>query len=59
MQKWKTFYEEGNPVVRIPIDPLLTTQNAQKYYKDYRKARTAQEKLTDQIHQAEQELALY
>ena len=44
--------------MRIPIDPLLTpSQNAQKYYKDYRKARTAQEKLTEQIHQAEQELA--
>ena len=54
----ENFYEEGCPVVRIPIDPLLTpSQNAQKYYKDYRKARTAQEKLTEQIHQAEQELA--
>ena len=48
----ENFYEEDNPVVRIPIDPLLTpSQNAQKYYKDYRKARTAQEKLTEQIHQ--------
>lgn len=54
----ENFYEEGSPVVRIPIDPLLTpSQNAQKYYKDYRKARTAQEKLTEQIHQSEQELA--
>ena len=54
----ENFYEEGSPVIRIPIDPLLTpSQNAQKYYKDYRKARTAEEKLTEQIYQAEQELA--
>lgn len=51
------FYEESLPKLRIRLDPRLTpSQNAQKYYKDYRKARTAEEKLTEQIAQAQQEL---
>ena len=52
------FYEEGQPAVTVPLDPLLTpAQNAQKYYKEYRKQRTAEEMLTVQIRQARQELA--
>ena len=52
------FYEEGQPPVTIPLDPLLTpAQNAQKYYREYRKQRTAQEVLTVQIRRARQELA--
>ena len=40
------------------MDPLLTpSQNAQKYYKEYRKARTAEEMLTVQIRQAQRELS--
>ena len=54
----ENFYEEGMPRVSVPMDPLLTpTQNAQKYFKEYRKARTAEEKLTEQISHAEEELA--
>lgn len=54
----ENFYEEGMPQVSVPMDPLLTpTQNAQKYFKEYRKARTAEEKLTEQIAHAEEELA--
>ena len=53
----ENFYEKNSPTVRIKADPLLTpSQNAQKYYKRYRKARTAEEMLTDQIKQGEQEL---
>ena len=38
------FYEEDQPQVRIKLDPALTAnQNAQKYYKEYRKAKTAEE----------------
>ena len=56
--KLENFYEEGMPLVEVPMDPLLTpSQNAQKYFKEYRKARTAEEKLTEQISQAEEELA--
>lgn len=51
------FYEEDQPVLHIKLDPALTpNQNAQKYYKEYRKARTAEEKLTEQIAIAEREL---
>lgn len=51
------FYEEGQPAVHIKLDPALTpNQNAQKYYKEYRKAKTAEEKLTEQIDIAGREL---
>lgn len=51
------FYQEGSPLVRIKLDPALTpSQNAQKYYKEYRKAKTAEEKLTEQIELAGKEL---
>ncbi len=53
----ENYWEEGMPVVQVPMDPLLTpSQNAQKYFKEYRKAKTAQEKLTEQITQASREL---
>ncbi len=51
------FYEEGQPLCHIKLDPALTpNQNAQKYYKEYRKAKTAEEKLTEQIELAGKEL---
>lgn len=51
------FYEEGSPLLHIKLDPALTAnQNAQKYYKEYRKAKTAEEKLTEQIDLAGKEL---
>ena len=51
------YYEEDQPLVHIKLDPTLTpSQNAQKYYKEYRKAKTAEEKLTEQISLAGQEL---
>ena len=53
----ENYYDESLPKLRIRLDPRLTpSQNAQKYYKEYRKARTAEEKLTEQIQQAQQEL---
>ena len=51
------FYEEDQPNLRIKLDPSLTaSQNAQKYYKEYRKLRTAEEKLQEQIALARQDL---
>lgn len=51
------FYQEDQPLVHIKLDPALTpSQNAQKYYKEYRKAKTAEEKLTEQIDLAGKEL---
>jgi predicted ribosome quality control (RQC) complex YloA/Tae2 family protein len=52
------FYEPDQHVVTIRLDPALTpSQNAQKYYKEYRKAKTAEKILTVQISEAEKELA--
>lgn len=49
------FYDNNN-VIRIPADATLTpAQNAQKYYKEYRKKQVAQTKLYDFIAQAEDE----
>ena len=50
------FYHDGETVT-IPLDPALTpVQNIQWYYKQYRKAATAEQILTDQIQKGEQEL---
>ena len=54
----ENFYEPGCPIKRISLDPALSpSRNAQKYYKEYRKAQTAEEMLTTQIAQATAELA--
>ena len=53
----QNYYDENGAELDIPLDPLLTPQqNAQKYYKNYRKAKTAEEKLTEQIGLAQTEL---
>lgn len=53
----QNFYDENLAEIEIALDPALTPQqNAQKYYKNYRKAKTAEEKLTEQITLAETEL---
>lgn len=53
----QNFYEENLPIVKIKLDPTLSpSQNAQKYYKAYHKARTAEKMLTVQIQQAQDEL---
>lgn len=49
-------YYDENKTVRIPADAALSpSQNAQKYYKEYRKKQVAETKLTDFINQARQE----
>lgn len=51
----ENFYDEMKPI-RIPVDPTLTpAQNAQKYYKNYRKKQIAETKLLDFIKQAQEE----
>ncbi len=53
----ENFYTENNAETVIPLDPLLTpTQNVQRYYKEYRKADTAEKKLRELIAAAELEL---
>ncbi|MBR2338706.1 MAG: NFACT family protein [Clostridia bacterium] len=51
------YYDENCAIVQVPLDPALSAvRNAQKYYKDYRKAKTAEEVLTQQITTGEEEL---
>lgn len=51
------FYSEDAPSVTIPLDVRLTpAQNAQAYYKKYRKACNARKKLTELIENGEQEV---
>lgn len=53
------YYDSMNPV-RIPCDPALTpTENANKYYKEYRKSKTAEVMLKKLIEQGESELAYF
>lgn len=52
----ENYYDQNRPVT-IRLDPALSpSQNAQRYYNEYRKAATAEKMLTDLIAQAEQEL---
>ncbi len=54
----ENFYEEGSPKLVIELDPSISpAQNAQKFYKAYAKAKTAQQMLTVQIEKAKQELS--
>ena len=54
----ENFYDENMPTVRIKLDPSKSgSQNAQKYYKDYRKAKTAEQVLKEQIEIAKNDLA--
>jgi len=54
--KVEDFYQESAPTVTIPLDVRLTpAQNAQQYYKKYRKACTAKKKLTELIEKGKQE----
>ncbi len=54
----ENYYEEGQPEIAIPLDPLLTPQqNAAKYYKRYNKAKSAEKHLREQIKKAETERA--
>lgn len=56
----ENFYEPGNPPVRLRLDPLLTpAQNAQRYYREYRKASVAEEHLIGEIASDEQELSYF
>lgn len=62
LEKGAAFYDlenyyDNNNIVRISANPALTpVQNSQKYYKDYRKAVTAEKMLVDLIESGEQEL---
>ena len=51
------YYDEECSMLAVPLDPSLSpSRNAQKYYKEYRKAKTAEEILQQQIALGEDEL---
>ncbi|MBR2715718.1 MAG: NFACT family protein [Ruminococcus sp.] len=53
----ENFYEENSPTMKIVLDQSISpAQNAQKFYKAYAKAKTAQQMLAIQIEKAQQEL---
>ncbi len=62
LQKGSFYYDlpnfyDNNNIIRIPADPALSpSANAQKYFKDYRKSKTAESMLGELIEQSEQEL---
>ncbi len=62
LQKGAPFYEVynyyTNENIRINANPALTpNENSQRYYKEYRKAKTAEQMLTTLIANGEEELA--
>ena len=55
----QNFYDPKGGMILIPLDVALTpAQNAQKYFKRYRKARVAQELARDQKEKTLKEMAL-
>ena len=51
------YYDPECALVRVPLKPDLTpSQNAQRYFKEYRKANTAKDMLVDLIAKGENEL---
>ncbi len=62
LEKGVSFYEVENyydncSVIKIPCNPALPpTENQKKYYKEYRKAQTAEKMLAELIAQGEQEI---
>ncbi len=51
------YYDENGGTITVPLDPALSAaQNAQRYYKEYRKAQTAERVLAEQIAAGEREL---
>lgn len=65
LQKGSMYYDlenyyDNNNIIRIPADMLLTpSQNAQKYYKEYRKKQVAQDKLQGFIDEANAEASYF
>ncbi len=53
----ENYYAEDNAPITIPLNPAITpAMNAQRYYKEYNKAKTRETMLTAQIAKASQEL---
>lgn len=52
------YYDPDSPEIAVKLDSRLTpSENAQRYFKKYNKLKTAQDKLANQIEEAEADLA--
>ncbi len=53
----ENFYDEGGGTLRIKLNPAISpAANAQKYYKDYQKAKNAEIALAEQLEKGKSEL---
>lgn len=53
----ENYYDEQNTVLRIKLNPAISpAANAQKYYKDYQKAKNAEIMLSEQLEKGRAEL---
>lgn len=53
----ENFYDENGETLRIKLNPAISpAANAQKYYKDYQKAKNAETFLTEQLQKGKAEL---
>ena len=53
----ENYYEEGCPLLEIPLDARLSPQeNAARYFKQYAKAKTAERVLSEQLQKGREEL---
>lgn len=53
----QNYYDPDTPDLVIPLDSRLTpSENSQRYYKKYNKYKTAQEKISEQIRDTENEI---
>ncbi len=56
----ENFYDENNATVKIKADPMLSpAQNAQKYFKEYKKACNAEVMLTEQLKNGAEDLEYF
>ena len=56
----QNFYEESLAEIKIPLEPLLTpSENAQKYFKRYNKAKAAVAHIEEQIEVAKSEIEYF
>ncbi|WP_276352618.1 Rqc2 family fibronectin-binding protein [Cohnella caldifontis] len=52
------YYEEGQPLVTVALDPMLTpTENAQRYFRKYNKLKNSKSAVEEQMAAAREEIA--